>query len=718
MLEKNYSRCWLPDVYSESWVNLLTKNQYFLNIYLPNDKHINWNIIKSEILFFFQSLKINFINDKRFATCVFYYDSTYAKEEYSFYFYHEQLYLVSKITSGFLYAFFHILRLIQLNQLNTLKYNKIIIHEKPNVSIRMINHWDNLNGTIERGYAGNSIFFLNNRIHFNLQRIQDYCRLLCSIGINAICLNNVNVNLNATYLITREWLIQLYELYNLFNQYNIKLFLSINYLSPVLIGNLTTYDPLDKTVQEWWMKKVTEIYEYLPQFGGFVIKANSEGTAGPLDYGRDHAQGSQPIAKALQYFQGILFWRCFVYNSKQNWRNRNIDRACAAYDHFHHLDGLFERNVVLQIKNGPMDFQVREPVSPLLGSMPYTSQSLELQITQEYTGLFERNVVLQIKNGPMDFQVREPVSPLLGSMPYTSQSLELQITQEYTGQQVDLCWLVPQWKTILSFDTYHKGVHSTIAKLVSGNLYNTLYTGIIGVSNIGDNYNWTGHYLAQANFYCFGKLLWNLNINIKSLLSDWIQLSISNDPKVISIISKIMYPSWTTYEKYTSPLGIGWMVTPNVHYGPNIDGYEYSNWGTYHYANRYGLGINRTTTGSNYVSQYHSVNKEIFNNIKTCPVELLLFFHHLSYNHILELESQKTIIQYIYDTHYQGVQEIYKYLKLWRTLEKSIPDIIFKNVYKRIKKQYINAIEWRDQINTYFYRKSGIKDILNRKIYV
>ncbi len=669
MLGKNYSRCWLPNIYSQSWMYLLQKNKYFLNIYLPNEKHINWNIIKNEILFFFQSLKINFLNDNKSATCVFYCDSTYAEEEYSLYFYHGQLYLVSKMTSGFLYAFFHLLKLIQLNQLNVLNNDKVIIHEKPHVSIRMIDHWDNLNGTIERGYAGNSIFFLNNKIHFNLQRIQDYCRLLCSIGINAICLNNVNVTLNATYLITREWLIQLYELYNLFNQYNIKLFLAINYLSPVLIGNLTTYDPLDKKVQEWWMKKVTEIYEYLPKFGGFVIKANSEGTAGPLDYGRDHAQGSQPIAKALQYFKGILFWRCFVYNSKQNWRNRNIDRACASYDHFHHLDGLFEKNVILQIKNGPMDFQVREPVSPLLGSMPSTSQSLELQITQEYT-----------------------------------------------GQQIDLCWLVPQWKTILTFDTYHKGVHSTIAKLVSGKLYNTLYTGIVGVSNIGDNYNWTGHCLAQANLYCFGKLLWNLNINNKSILSDWIQLSISNDPKVISIISKIMSTSWTTYEKYTSPLGIGWMITPNSHYGPNIDGYEYSNWGTYHYSNRYGLGINRTTTGSNYVSQYHPINKEIFNNIKTCPREILLFFHHLSYDHLLW--SQKTIIQYIYDTHYQGVKNVYQYLKLWKTLENNIPNMIFKNVYQRIKKQYINAIEWRDQINTYFYRKSGIKDILNRKIYV
>ncbi len=669
MVNENYSRCWLPDITSDKWLKNTLVKKIFDKIYLPSIDYFKISVIRREIIFFIRNVNILFVEDKNIATLIFSYDYSFSEEEYSISYLNNRIFIFSNSISGFLYAFFNLIKLIQLNSFNINNNKKFMIKEKPQVKIRMINHWDNIDGSIERGYSGNSIFFLNNKVHYNLNRIKDYSRLLCSININYICINNVNVNLSSSYLITKDWLIQLYEIYEILYEYNIKMFISINYSSPVIIGGLSTCDPLDKNVQVWWIKKVEEIYEYMPYFGGFVIKANSEGTSGPLNYGRNHAQGAKPIADALKIFNGLLFWRCFVYDSKQNWRNRNIDRACASYDHFNHLDGLFADNVILQIKNGPMDFQVREPVSPLLGSMSKTSQVIEFQITQEYT-----------------------------------------------GQQIDLCWLLPQWKYVLNFDTYALGKESTINKLVSGNLYNLKYYGITAVSNIGDNNNWTGHSLAQCNLYSYGKLLWNLNINEENILSEWINLSLNENILVLNSVKEIMLNSWKTYENYTSPLGIGWMVNPNYHYGPNIDGYEYSNWGTYHYSDRNGLGVNRTTNGSNYVSQYFKHNKDIFNNPESCPTEVLLFFHNLPYSYIIK-NLNKTIIQYIYDTHFIGVKEVYNWIILWDKLEKYIPLNIFVNVKNKFKKQYLNACEWRDQINTYFYRKSGIKDKLNRKIF-
>ncbi len=667
MIGENYSRCWLPDINNTIWFEKICNLKIFKKIFLPESENIKINTLKYEINFFVKKQNYSFVKDKSIASLIFDYDLKYLKEEYSIKYLNKKIFIYSKSNTGLIYAFFNLLKLIQLNYII---YNKdFYIRENPQLKIRMLNHWDNIDGSIERGYSGNSIFFLNNKVHFNLNRIRDYSRLLSSIGINSLCINNVNVTLNASYLITKEWLFQLYEIYSIFCEYNIKLFVSINYKSPVIVGGLSSFDPLDKDVKLWWFKKIEEIYEYMPKFGGFVVKANSEGTSGPLDYGRDHAQGSKPIANALSHFGGILFWRCFVYNNKQNWRNRNIDRACSAYDHFNHLNGLFEDNVILQIKNGPMDFQVREPVSPLLGSMNLTSQVMELQITQEYT-----------------------------------------------GQQIDLCWLFPQWKYILNFDTFYLGNGSTISKLLSGNLYKNKYYGITAVSNIGDNFNWTGNDLAQSNLFSYGNLLWNLNITSNDVLTSWIRLTYNDNPLVIENIKRILLNSWETYENYTSPLGIGWMVNPVNHYGPNVDGYEYSNWGTYHYATKDSLGINRSVNGSNFVNQYFIKNKNIFNNYKTCPEELLLFFHHLSYEFLLK--SNKTIIQHIYDSHFLGVDNVYSWISLWDKLEKLIPFDVFINVKNRLQKQYLNSCEWRDQINTYFFRKSGIKDRLNRKIYL
>jgi alpha-glucuronidase len=299
----------------------------------------------------------------------------------------------------------------------------------------------------------------------------------------------------------------------------------------------------------------------------------------------------------------------------------------------------------------------------------------------------------------------------------TNKVMELQITQEYTGQQIDLCWLVPQWKTILNFDTRPGEHNESITDILSGNSqHNMLHSGITAVVNTGDSPYWTGHPLAQANLYGYGRLLWDPQIDERGLAEEWCQLTFSTDPQVVKTVSQMLLSSWQTYENYTAPLGVGWMVQPHHHYGPSVDGYEYSCWGTYHYADRYGLGVDRThTRGTGYTKQYHPLNGQMFNNPHRCPQELLLFFHHLQYRHVLP--SGKTLIQHIYDSHFSGASQVEAYLQEWQTLESKIDDDIFLEVRQRLEKQLINAREWRDQINTYFYRKSRIKDLRNRLIH-
>src|SRR5690606_16521560 len=528
--------------------------------------------------------------------------------------------------------------------------------------IRMINQWDNRNGSIERGEAGKSIFYVNNKITTNMERIKDYARLLSSVGVNAISINNVNVWKVETNLITNVLLPDVANIADILRAYGIKTFLSINFASPIEIGDLTTADPLDNDVKQWWKQKVEEIYRYIPDFGGFVVKADSEHRPGPFSYNRNHADGANLLGGALQPFNGIVIWRCFVYNCMQDWRDRSTDRARAAYDHFKPLDGHFLDNVILQIKNGPMDFQVREPVSPLFGALESTNQVLEFQITQEYL-----------------------------------------------GQQRDLCYLVPMWKEVLEFDTYSKGAGSTVKTIVDGSLFGSKISGIAAVSNIGNDVNWTGHTLAQANLFGYGRLIWNPDLAAEEISREWIQLTFGNDETVIEQINHMLLDSWGIYENYTTPLGIGWMVNPNHHYGPNVDGYEYSRWGTYHFADRDGIGVDRTMeTGTGYTGQYFSPNKEIFNSLDTCPDELLLFFHHVPYTHTLK--SGETVIQHYYNSHFKGVEQVEELIARWILLEDKIDSYRFHNVLERLEMQLKNAKEWRDQVNTYFYRKSGIPD--------
>ena len=572
----------------------------------------------------------------------------------------DSYHITGQSESGVLYGVFHFLRLIRTGHMDELP-----VSNAPEMPLRMMNHWDNMDGTIERGYSGNSFFYENYEILYN-ERIEQYVRLMASIGINAIVINNVNVHQRETYLITDTYLEQVKQYAALFARYGIQLFTSVNFAAPMELSGFDNCDPLNDKVAQWWKDAVKHIYEVIPEFGGFLVKADSEGRPGPFTYDRTHADGANMLAKALAPYGGIVVWRCFVYNCGQDWRDKKTDRARAAYDNFIALDGQFEDNVILQIKNGPMDFQVREPVSPLFG------------------GLKKTNMIL-----------------------------EVEIAQEYTGQQIDLCYLLPMWREILDFDTFSEGEGSTVRQIVKGAQYGQNCCGMAAVINTGNDYNWTGNDLAAANTYGYGRMAMNPSLTSEAIAKEWIELTFG--AAVADDLTKILMDSWPTYEKYTSPLGIGWMVTPHYHYGPDVDGYEYDRWGTYHRADRNGLGIDRTPAGTGYTAQYNEPWSAIYADRNLCPEELLLFFHYVRYDEVLK--SGKTLIQHIYDTHFEGVEEVEEMIERFDGLQNKLPGDVYDRVRERMERQLENAIEWRDRINTYFYRKSGVPDEKGRKIY-
>lgn len=562
--------------------------------------------------------------------------------------------------SGVLYGVFHFLRVIRTGHLE-----EFPIQNAPEMPLRIMNHWDNMDGSIERGYSGESFFYKDYEILYN-ERTEQYVRMMASIGINAIVINNVNVHEKETYLITDTYLKQVKQYSDLFNRYGIKLFTSVNFAAPMELADFDNCDPLNERVAAWWKETAKHIYEVIPDFGGFLVKADSEGRPGPFTYDRTHADGANMLARALKPYGGIVIWRCFVYNCGQDWRDKKTDRARAAYDNFIGLDGQFDENVILQIKNGPMDFQVREPVSPLFG------------------GLKKTNMIL-----------------------------EVEIAQEYTGQQIDLCYLLPMWREILDFDTFVRGEGSTVLNIVKGQTHGQKLCGMAAVINTGDDYNWTGNDLAAANTYGYGRLAMNPSLDSESIAKEWTELTFGKAPEK-EIVAMLMN-SWNTYEKYTSPLGIGWMVTPHYHYGPDVDGYEYDRWGTYHRADRNGLGVDRTPAGTGYTAQYNEPWASVYAEKEKCPEELLLFFHYVGYEE--KLKSGKTLIQHIYDTHFEGVEEVEKMITVWKGLQGKIPSDAFNRVSERLERQLANSVEWRDRINTYFYRKSGVLDDKGRKIY-
>ena len=588
------------------------------------------------------------------------------KEEYTISMKTPGLEITAKSGAGILYGAFDILRTVACEESVDKAYaaGKTV---RPSNPLRMLNHWDNMDGSIERGYSGESFFYENNEIVID-ERTKDYARLIAAVGINAIVINNVNVKQAASYMITDRYFDKLAQLGEILAGYGIGLYMSLNYASTIEIGGLDSADPLDEKVIEWWKVKMAEVFKKIPTLKGFLVKADSEGRPGPFTYGRTQADGANMLADIVKDYDAIIIWRCFVYNCKQDWRDRKTDRARAGYDNFIPMDGDYHDNVILQIKNGPMDFQIREPISPLFGGLKKTNQMLEVQIAQEYT-----------------------------------------------GHQIDVCYLIPEFKEILGFKTYCSEKDDTVADIISGKTLGSRFSGIAAVTNTGNDFNWTGNYLAGANLYGFGRLAFDTDLSAEQIAEEFVRMTISENEEVVSAVLEILLPSREIYERYTSPLGIGWMVTPATHYGCSVDGYEYDRWGTYHRADHLGIGVDRTDKGTGYALLYNEPNASMYNSPDDCPDELVLFFHHLPYTHVLH--SGKTVIQHIYDTHFEGYAQARELAAKWDSLKGKIDDEIFDNVKERFERQLYNAREWCDQVNSYFYRKSGIPDEKGREIW-
>lgn len=559
---------------------------------------------------------------------------------------------------GLLYGLFHVVRLGEAAFAGDLAPRTY----RPALATRMLDHWDNVAvhpvmGQVERGYAGGSLFWADGEARGDLGRVRAYGRLLAACGINAVAVNNVNVHATEARLLT-DRIGDVAAIAGALRPYGIRTHLSVSFAAPMLLGGPDTADPLDPAVREWWAAATARVYEEIPDFGGYVVKADSEGRPGPFAYGRSHADGANMLAAALEPYGGTVHWRAFVYDHRQDWRDRSTDRARAAYDHFAPLDGEFADNAVLQVKHGPMDFQVREPVSPLIGAMPDTRLAVELQVTQEYT-----------------------------------------------GQQKHVCWLGPMWSEVLRF--------RPDGEVPAGRLAHEL----VAVSNAGDDRYWTGHPLAQANLYTYGRLAWDPAADPREVLDEWIALTHPGAPdRLADGLHAILDGSWATYEKYTAPLGVGFMVQPGHHYGPSVDGYEYSPWGTYHFADRDGIGVDRSVaTGTGFAGQYAEPWAKLYESPGTCPDELLLFFHHVPYGHVLH--SGKTVIQHIYDTHFEGVGEAEEARRVWADLADLVEPERHARVTERFEEQLRSAREWRDQINSYFLRKSGVRDAHGRTIH-
>jgi alpha-glucuronidase len=560
---------------------------------------------------------------------------------------------------GVLYGTFSFLSRIaqqqDVNQLNDV--------ENPSAPIRWASQWDNLDGSIERGYAGRSIFFDNGAVRSDLTRAGEYARLLASVGINACAINNVNAN---PRILSTDFLPQLARVADAFRPWGVKLALSVDLSSPMAVGGLKTFDPLNRDVAAWWEKKVNEIYQRIPDFAGFVVKADSEGRSGPSQYGRTAADAANVIARALKPHGGVLMYRAFVYNHHLDWRDMKADRARAAYDYFHPMDGKFDDNVVLQIKYGPIDFQVREPVSPLFGAMQNTNEAIELQVTQEYT-----------------------------------------------GQQRHLCFLAPMWKEILDFDMHVNGA-TPVKEIVEGETWHRPLGGFNAVVNVGLDENWLGHPLAMANLYAYGRLAWNPNLDTKEISNEWTRLTFGNDQQVVATMSSMLLCSWHIYESYTGPLGVGTLTDIlGSHYEPNPDSAEHNGWGQWIRADSQGIGMNRTVaTGTGYIGQYSPEVQKKYETVAACPDELLLFMHHVPYTYLLH--SGKTVIQHIYDSHYDGAAESAGLVRQWESLRGKIDDQRYEKVLQKLQYQAGEAIVWRDTVVNWFYRKSGIPDAKGR----
>jgi alpha-glucuronidase len=536
--------------------------------------------------------------------------------------------------------------------------------QSPHARLRWVDQWDNLDGGIERGYGGRSIFFENGKVRSDLTRVREYARLLASVGINGCAINNVNAD---PRLLGEDLLPQIAHIADAFREWGIRIAISIDLSSPKVIGGLGTFDPLDPALIKWWREKADAIYARIPDFGGFVVKADSEGRPGPASYGRTPADAANVIARALKPHSGIVFYRAFVYDHHLDWQNPKNDRARAAYDIFHPLDGKFDDNVIIQIKHGPIDFQVREPVSPLIGGLRSTNMAMELQITQEYT-----------------------------------------------GQQRHLCFLPSMWKEVMDFDLHTNGDGSYVNDIVSGKTFSRPTGGFVGVANVGSSESWLGHPLAMANLYGFGRLAWNPELSPKIIAEEWTRLTFGDDPIVVSTVAGMQTDSWKTYESYTGPLGLQTLTDIlGSHYGSGVESSERNGWGQWHRADHDGVGMDRSVaTGTGYVGQYAAAVAKVYESVETTPDELLLFFHHVPYTYVLK--SGKTVIQQIYDLHYDGAEHAAQFVSEWESLKGRIDPERYHDVLARLEYQAGHAIVWRDAVCNWFLRSSGFADAQHR----
>ncbi len=559
---------------------------------------------------------------------------------------------------GALYGAFDLLRLIATDK----DLTHLNVTESPAMPVRWVEEWDNANGSVERGYGGRSIFFDNGHVRDDLSQVTEYARLLASIGINACNVNNVN---GAAPFLQPAMIKGLARIADAMRPWGVHLAMSVDIASPQKVGGLNTFDPLDPAVKAWWAAKVDEIYAAIPDLAGFTVKADSEGQPGPASYGRSPADAANVLAAALAPHGGVVLYRAFVYNNHLDYNDMKADRARAAYDIFHPLDGKFLPNVIVQIKEGPIDFQAQEPVSPLFAGLRKTDEAMELQITQEYL-----------------------------------------------GQQRQLVYIAPMWKWVLDFDLRADNRATPVKDIIEGKSFDRPMGGMIGVSCVGTD--WLGSPLAMSNLYAFGRLAWNPNLSAQQIAEEWTRQSINNNPQVAATVTRMLMQSWPAYLHYTGFLGTQTLTDiTGSHYGPNIEASEHNGWGQWHRDDAQGIGMDRTVaTGTGFIGQYPPEIANRYDSLQTCPDDLLLFFHHVPWTY--KLHDGKTVIQYVYDIHYQGAEEAAELDKEWATLKGKVDPQLFADVSALLQYQAGYAIVWRDAIVQYFLKESGIPDIHGR----
>jgi alpha-glucuronidase len=546
---------------------------------------------------------------------------------------------------GVLYGVFNYLQLMQTAK----PLNNLNITSVPKIQLRMLNHWDNLDRSVERGYAGLSLWDWKTLPDVSNPRYRDYARANASLGINGTALTNVNANAK---ILTKEYLLKAAALADVFRRYGIKVYLTARFSAPIEIGGLKTADPLDPAVQQWWKDKTTEVYKYIPDFGGFLVKANSEGQPGPQNYGRNHADGANMLADAVAPHGGIVMWRAFVYDNKVP-----EDRAKQAYSEFKPLDGTFRKNVIVQVKNGPIDFQPREPFSPLFGAMPKTPQMMEFQITMEYL-----------------------------------------------GQSTHLSYLGTYFKEVLDADTYAKGKGFTVARIVDGSLDKHTISAMAGVANIGLDSNWCGNIFNQANWYVYGRLAWDHDLKADEIAEEWLKMTFTNDTAFVSPVKEVMMASRENVVNYMTPLGLHHIMSEGTHYGPGpwVNGAERPDWNStyYHRADSAGVGFDRTSKGTNAVAQYFPPVRDMFEHVEKTPEEYLLWFHHLPWTY--KLKSGNTLWNEMVDRYYFGVSAVQMTKHTWAGLEGHVDPQRFQAITALLNRQEQEAKWYRDGCVLYF----------------